>query len=428
MQKIKVVELFAGVGGFRLGLEKISDNLFNTIWANQWEPKKQKQHAFNCYNHNFGNNPTHINEDIASAKFKMPNKIDLLVGGFPCQDYSVARTQATGIQGEKGVLWWEISWIIKEKKPKMILLENVDRLLKSTKSQKGRDFGIILRDFYDNGYYVEWRVINAAEYGLQQKRKRIFIFAYKKELNFFKIKDNNVNTALTLIQKKGFFAKSFEIIKELTLENIRTIDITKGFNDLADISDNFKFNFENSGCMIDSNIFTAKVLPHSKQPKTLENILITDEIESKYFLTEKQKIKIIFLKGRKSIPRIKPNGETYHYSEGQMSFPDKLDAPARTMLTSEGTINRSSHIVTDPQTKQLRFLTPIEAERINGFPDNWTKTDMPERFRYFCMGNALVVDLIEIMGRTIKEIWNQKYNKIKVNKKTNATTTKKILF
>lgn len=423
MKEIKVVELFAGVGGFRLGLEKIPNSLFKTIWANQWEPKKQKQHAFNCYNQNFGNNQIHTNEDITSAKFKMPNEIDLLVGGFPCQDYSVARTQATGIQGEKGVLWWEISWIIKEKKPKMILLENVDRLLKSTKSQKGRDFGIILRDLYDNNYYVEWRVINAAEYGLQQKRKRIFIFAYKKEIEFFKIKEKNINTAWNLIREKGFFAKSFKIINKLTLENIKEIDIKEKFSDLSDISDNFKFNFENSGCMIDSKIFTAKVLPYSKQPKSLESILINGKVETKYFLTKKQELKIRLLKDRKRIPRIKPNGETYYYSEGQMSFPDKLDAPARTMLTSEGTINRSSHIVTDPKTKKWRFLTPIETERINGFPDNWTKTDMPERFRYFCMGNALVVDLIEIMGNTIKELWNQKYNKVKSNKKISVANT-----
>ncbi|MBE4704246.1 DNA (cytosine-5-)-methyltransferase [Spiroplasma platyhelix] len=423
MKKIKVVELFAGVGGFRLGLENSSKKIFHTVWANQWEPKKQKQHAFNCYNHNFGNSKNHSNQDIAVAKFEMPNNIDLLVGGFPCQDYSVARTQAAGIQGEKGVLWWEISWIIKEKKPKMILLENVNRLLKSTKTHKGRDFGIILRDLYNNGYYVEWRVINAAEYGLQQKRRRIFIFAYKKDINFFNIKNANFDNALDLIQKNGFFAKSFKIIKEITLDNIKEIDIKEKFIDLADVSDNFKFDFENSGCMIDSKIFTTNATPYSNQPKNLENIILNTEVEEKYFLTKTQELKLSLLKDRKRIQRTKPNGDIYYYSEGKMSFPDRIDSPARTMLTSEGTINRSSHIIEDPKTKKLRFLTPIETERINGFPDNWTNTDMPERFRYFCMGNALVVDLIKIMGDTIQEIWNQKYNQAKANKKISIVET-----
>lgn len=422
MKKIKVVELFAGVGGFRLGLEK-SSNLFNTIWANQWEPNKQKQHAFDNYIYNFGNNKNHVNEDIAIAKFNMPNEIDLLVGGFPCQDYSVARTQAEGIKGKKGVLWWEISWIIKEKQPNMILLENVDRLLKSTKNQKGRDFGIMLYDLYNNGYFVEWRVINAAEYGLQQKRRRVFIFAYKKELNLFNIQESNLETALKIIQEKGFFAKSFKIIQELTLNNLREIDIKEKFSDLADISDNFKFDFENSGIMINSKIFTAKVLPkNNKESIKLKNLIHNKKVDDKYFLNTNQELKIKLLKDKKRIERFKPTGERYYYSEGQMPIPDNFNYPARTMLTSEGTVNRSSHIIKDKINEKLRFITPIEAERINGFPDNWTNSGMPERFRYFCMGNALVVDLIEIMGNSIKELWIQKY-KIKTNKKISVVNT-----
>lgn len=419
MKEIKVVELFAGVGGFRLGLEKSSKATFKTIWANQWEPHKQKQHAFNCYNEHFGYSKNHINQDIASAKFNIPNNIDLLVGGFPCQDYSVARTQAAGINGEKGVLWWEISWIIKEKKPKMILLENVDRLLKSPKLQKGRDFGLILRNLYDNGYYVEWRVINAAEYGFLQKRRRTFIFAYKKNLNFLKIKNNDISTAINLMQEKGFFAKNFTINNKLNPEDIKTIDIKEKYDNLSDISKNFQFDFENSGCMIDSKIFTTKSIPNidNKKIKLLKDIIIKTKVDKKYFLNDKQYEKIKLLKDRKQIERKKPNGEKYYYSEGQMSFPDRIDAPARTMLTSEGTINRSSHIINDPLNKKIRFLTPIETERINGFPDNWTNTNMPERFRYFCMGNALVVDLVKTMGNTIQELWNQKYNKSKINKK-----------
>lgn len=86
-----------------------------------------------------------------------------------------------------------------------------------------------------------------------------------------------------------------------------------------------------------------------------------------------------------------------------MYFPDRIDLPGRTMLTSEGTINRSTHVIEDPSTKRVRFLTPIEAERLQGFDDNWTK-GMNKRMRYFCMGNALVVQMITRMGKILDKI------------------------
>src|SRR6185436_11149332 len=133
---------------------------------------------------------------------------DMLVGGFPCQDYSVARTlsQAKGLEGKKGVLWWQIHRILKEKKtkPNLLLLENVDRLLKSPVKQRGRDFAVMLKSLSDLGYIVEWRVINAADYGMPQRRRRVFIFGYRKGTklyNEFKEKRQNAKYLL----KDGLF-------------------------------------------------------------------------------------------------------------------------------------------------------------------------------------------------------------------------------
>ena len=92
------------------------------------------------------------------------------------------------------------------------------------------------------------------------------------------------------------------------------------------------------------------------------------------------------------------------YSEGPIAFPDPLDRPSRTMLTSESSLNRSTHVIADPVTGRLRLLTPVEAERLQGFDDEWTNTGMPEKFRYFCMGNALVVPMIERMGTVLNKI------------------------
>ena len=179
-----VCELFAGVGGFRVGLERADSN-WNTVWANQWEPERKSQYAFDCYVSHFGKNENYINEDISNIdKSLIPNH-NLLVGGFPCQDYSVARTGAKGMEGKKGVLWWQIRDILEKKQPNFVLLENVDRLLKSPTNQRGRDFGVILACFNDLGYSVEWRIINAAEYGFVQRRRRVFIFAYKNTTKYY---------------------------------------------------------------------------------------------------------------------------------------------------------------------------------------------------------------------------------------------------
>ena len=158
---MKVIELFAGVGGFRIGLDRVDKDYFETIWSNQFEPTTKRQHASEVYVARFGPNG-HVNADIATVRTETIPDHDMLCGGFPCQDYSVARNlgQAAGLVGKKGVLWWEIERIVREKgekAPQILFLENVDRLLISPAKQRGRDFAVILQSLADNGYIVEWR-------------------------------------------------------------------------------------------------------------------------------------------------------------------------------------------------------------------------------------------------------------------------------
>lgn len=387
-------ELFAGVGGFRVGLEK-SDSTWNTVWANQWEPGKKSQHAFDCYVKNFGENKNYINEDIASIKKETIPNHNLLVGGFPCQDYSVAHTGAEGIEGKKGVLWWQIRDILEVKQPKFVLLENVDRLLKSPASQRGRDFGVILACFNDLGYSVEWRVINAAEYGFAQRRRRTFIYAYKNSTKYFKSLADK--TLEKVILEDGFFIKEFKIAGNT---NGKLYDFN--YKDIYDVSDNFKLDFKNAGVMSNNEIYTVDVIPEENKPTVLRKIIEDKEVDEKYYIGDTLK-KWEYLKGAKDILRKEGTPHEYHFREGAIPFPDSLDKPARTMLTSESTLNRSSHVIEDPKTKMYRKLTPIETERINGFPDNWTNTGMPESFRYFCMGNALVVRINRKNGKYFKQ-------------------------
>lgn len=408
--KKTVVELFAGVGGFRCGLNKVElinnkvkeNGNWDFVWANQWEPSTKTQDAFNCYIKRFGEKDA-SNVDIFEVNKKEIPDHSLLVGGFPCQDYSVAQTlsNSKGIEGKKGVLWWAIADILKIKKPPFVLLENVDRLLLSPSKQRGRDFGIILRSFMDNGYAVQWRVINAGEYGLPQKRRRIFIFAYHKSTNYFKSLAKIDLEEIVL--NKGIFAKQFPIKKEELKTNSSNIS-KDNYNDLVELSNKFKCQFYNAGIMINGKVYTSKVEKDCNDIYPLKNIIQKNEVDKKFFLTEETLKKFQYLKGNKRIPRVKPNGDPYMYTEGAMPCPDNLEAPARTMLTSEGGISRTTHIVEDYLTKKIRLLTPIECERINGFPDNWTNTGITDKRRNFMMGNALVVGIIERLGIEIEKI------------------------
>jgi DNA (cytosine-5)-methyltransferase 1 len=401
--KKTVCELFAGVGGFRVGLNGKDDTReWDFVFANQWEPGKKNQYAFDCYAYHFGKGPNHVNEDIGTVDENTIPNHNLLVGGFPCQDYSVARTQALGIQGHKGVLWWEINRIAKAKRPPFILLENVDRLLKSPSKQRGRDFGIILYSLWKLGYAVEWRVINAAEFGFAQKRRRTFIFAFHKNTKYY-TKLSKLDSLDKWVLSKGFFQAEFPA--KFLKDHLSTEIID--FNDMVDMSDSFKFDFKNSGIMLNGQITTMELKAKEFTPITLGQIRQTEAVEEKYFIhKDANKLeKFKHLKGPKKIERVDKNGYKYFYSEGGMSFPDNLDSPGRTMLTSEGSVNRSTHVIADAITGNYRILTPIECERLNGFPDNWTDTGMPENFRYFCMGNALVVSLVEKMGHQLDKIF-----------------------
>nr|WP_289039536.1 DNA (cytosine-5-)-methyltransferase [uncultured Allobacillus sp.] len=412
---INVVELFAGVGGFRVGLEKASKD-FRIVMANQWEPSTKSQPAYECYKKNFQSTDEEaVNEDIADIIPIIPQH-DLLVGGFPCQDYSVARTLAgeMGIAGEKGVLFFEIMKVIHQNKPRFVLLENVDRLLKSPSKQRGRDFSVMLASLQKQGYNVEWRVINAADYGFPQRRRRVFIFAYRKDTNY--AKEQKKLGFDTVLKDKGFFAKQFPVKEEYNPRHqSRKFELP---DNLLDVSDNFSAKYLNSGLIIDNQVYTAEIQPVERKAITLGEILeIAREYQGpvgeKYYLKDDVKNKknrteyeeMVYQKGAKKEKRVSKSGHEYHYTEGSMSFPDRLDLPSRTMLTSEGTKNRSSHVVEDLDTGRIRFLTPVECELLNGFDPDWTNTGMPERTRYFCMGNALVVGLVEKMGKHIVEIY-----------------------
>jgi DNA (cytosine-5)-methyltransferase 1 len=395
-----VAELFAGVGGFRIGLARAG---WKTVFSNQWEPATKVQHASDVYVARFGDEG-HSNEDIANVK-SLPKNIDLLVGGFPCQDYSVAKTlnSAKGLKGKKGVLWWEILRLVQGQKPKFIFLENVDRLLKSPSNQRGRDFAVMLKTLGDEGYKIEWRIVNAAEYGFPQRRIRVFIVATKKKNSGKKSNPESV------ICKTGILARALPI--EKLDSEIQEIELGDEADEIS-----LRFNkgggkspFSNSGYFENGVAYTVKSEAKlSKDVSVLGDILQPDsQVPDEYWVADKRLKDWKYLKGAKSIERThKASGVTYNYAEGKMAFPDLLSNPSRTILTGEGgsTPSRFKHII---KTKNgYRRLTPVELERLNGFPDNWTQRNedgkkVTDAKRAFFMGNALVIGLIEKVGKVI---------------------------
>jgi len=401
MEKLKVCELFAGVGGFRLGLEQAEG--YEVVWSNQWEPATKTQHASMVYEARFGAT-NHSNQNIEEIPTEQIPDHDVLVGGFPCQDYSVATTlnNSKGLLGKKGVLWWSIHRILKEKKskPKYLILENVDRLLKSPVSQRGRDFAVMLKGLSDLGYAVEWRVINAAEHGFPQRRRRVFLVGYHTSSSIYTaLLENSVEQ---WVQSKGVLASTFGTTEG---HQPNYFELKGG---LATVSKNFNTEkkgspFENSGVCMESKVCTVKTLPNSDILITpLSSVLQNGEVTEDFFIADVDLPKWAYLKGSKKELRTTKEGFQYNYSEGAMVFPDALDKPSRTIITGEGgkSPSRFKHVIQTP--KGLRRLTPVELERLNGFPDNHTQLDgISDTKRAFFMGNALVVGVVEKIGRSL---------------------------
>src|SRR3989344_2626155 len=341
--KIRVVELFAGVGGFRLGLEGYKGNkkphhkFFETVWFNQWEPSTKKQHAHETYVERFGYVDEYTNTDIAKVVDKVPVH-DLLVGGFPCQDY-----------------------------------------------------------------FVEWRIVNAAEYGFPQRRKRTFILAYKKGSEIEK-KYRKIKNPIQWLEKDGVTQNAFPAAFVSHTSTFKIPDDPVVTSQKFNMDEPGRTPFFNSGVACDFVVHTGKVAPiYEGEISTLGDILIDDKkVPEEYYIKQEDLEKWAYLKGPKEEKRKAASGYEFIYKEGGVTYPDNLKTASRTIITGEGGTapSRFKHVV---KTKNgLRRLTPIELERLCMFPDNHTAGHGDTR-RAFFMGNALVVGVIDTLGKALAE-------------------------
>ena len=470
----RVVELFAGVGGFHLGLVRSG---WEVVWANQWEPGTLRvQHAYEIYCRRFkclAASKSVSNSDIAEvakdAERLVPDH-ELLVGGFPCQDYSVAKPlpKATGLGGKKGVLWWEIFRILRAKRPPLVLLENVDRLIGSPATHRGRDFAIMLACFDSLGYTVEWRIIRADDYGFPQRRRRVFIVARRGEAAV------DADGLWARLTKSGVLARALPIQPPehgspgafaLPRHGPLPSPDRRGAFEAAvrswvyGIGGWERLNpthspFHNAGVMSNGLVLTDKTCADSscflntrasgrKKPWLLGQVVAkTKVIPVEYFVRQDQKASWETHKGAKSLERAKG----YFYSEGGMTCPDNRKRASRTIITSEGgrSPSRFKHVVAVEPTDCIEYvelaggerkhyfeflresgddfrtredpvvwrrLIPEELEELNGFDRRWTRVSLngsglvADTRRAFLMGNALVVGVVAAIGGTLMDDW-----------------------
>ncbi len=297
------------------------------------------------------------------------------------------------------------------------MLENVDRLVSSPADCRGRDFSVILSTLMALGYAAEWRVLNSAEYGHAQRRKRIYICAYHESTGIYrKLRVASVESRETPLTRTLLYnafpcavanpldavVPALSVLAEPLKEQLAYRPLSNG-----------RSHFGNIGLMVDGAVHTgtAKAIvigdftPFSgrREALTLGDIVRqTGPVPSAFYIKPEDESRWLQAKAAKVTPRM-VNGFEYNYSEGAMCFPDALDRPSRTIITSEGgtTPSRTKHAVRDASGR-LRRLTPEELESLNGFPRGYTELQgVSDAARARLMGNALVVPMIRRIGEVL---------------------------
>ncbi|MBA7587324.1 IS1595 family transposase ISCco3 [subsurface metagenome] len=367
---MRYIELFAGIGGFRLGLEKAfcnkdrgtlskekrehkQNNVYTKskhqaicVFANEWD-----KYACQIYRKNFGEGELY-EEDITKISAESIPDFDLLTAGFPCQSFSIAGKRK-GFGDTRGTLFFEICRIAEAKKPNLLLLENVKGLLNH---DGGNTFRIILDSLSELGYNCEWEVLNSKNFGVPQNRERVFIVGHLRGKGGQKV-----------FPIGSTMRKSNESSKR------QTSGCVKGVSGRIQNDDTYL-------------IYKGAIM--SKQ--------------NKKWLEDGKELSRNFPQGQR-VYSDRGISSTIAGNAGGLGGKTGLYKVSPTLYGFKHGTHKHFNEILPKQLGLIRCLTPTECERLQGFPDGWTR-GLSDTQRYKCLGNAVTVNVIEEIGKKIKKI------------------------
>lgn len=339
---MKFGSLFTGVGGFDLGFERAG---MECAWQVEFDKACQsilKKHW----------SETELFDDVRTVGKHNLEPVDVICGGFPCQDVSIAGKRA-GLAGERSGLWSEFARIIDELEPKWVVIENVPGLLSSN---RGRDFATVIRWLAERGYGVAWRILDSQYFGVAQRRRRVFIVGSFGSGSASEILFESESLS-------GDFAPSGEQGKEAPAATLRS---------------------GGSGGVPSSR--GEHIVAYWDGTQTSDTLDVS-VLSKGQMMPEKRRFPVIW--------------EMHHASEvyrGLWTAQNRLetykDQVAPTLQARMGTGGNNIPLV------GVRKLTPTECERLQGFPDGWTD-GQADSHRYKQMGNAVTVNVAEWIGKRI---------------------------
>jgi DNA (cytosine-5)-methyltransferase 1 len=401
VRTIKFIDLFAGIGGFREGLER------NGFECAGWvEVDKFKQQAYKAVHDTEGE---WHKDDITTIRAEELPKADIYTGGFPCQSFSIAGNRG-GFEDTRGTLFFEIARLAKERKPKYLLLENVGGLLSH---DGGKTFGTILQTLWDIGYDCQWQVLNSKDFGVPQNRKRVFIIGHLRGQSRPKVFP---------IRK---VAKEVEIGVIGTTQNPEA----EGTNDykqpkqimqVGNIVDDSDINFKNpqrgriynsegicptlntvSGGGLQPKIVVRACLTPSRINKRQNGRRFKKDREPSFTLTKQDIHGVAIKEATKKGYDIANYGDSVNYQ-----FPNSKTRRGRVGKGVANTLETQNNQGVVTESYKIRKLTPLETFRLQGFPDEWyhkcRAAGISDTQMYRAAGDAVTVNVVQEIGRRLK--------------------------
>ena len=433
MSKVKFIDLFAGLGGIRLGFEKAFQDLgFDTecVMTSEIKPYAVETLAKN-FNHNY------FVGDIFNVENKQIPNFDFLLGGFPCQPFS-AGGKRQGFIDTRGTLFFEIERILKDKKPYGFILENVEGLVKHDLEDKNDKTGRTLSAIIDKlknelGYKVSWKVLDSIEFGLAQSRKRIFIVGTKDEKANLTFSNKQFNALNTILEngletiKSDFTEKLFRHFEIEDLYGKSIKDKRGGDNNIHSWDIGIKGEVSDEQIILLNKLFKERRKKHwaekigidwmdgmaltLKQISTfhnnsnLKNLL--DDLVNKGYLRFEHPKKLVrenTVNGERKYrdyDLTKPKG--YNIVTGKLSFEiNKILDPndiAPTLVATD--VSR----LAVPDNGGLRKLTIREGLRLFGYPE-WYEIPVKETEAFDLLGNTVAVPVVEHVASQLAKIYS----------------------